>query len=545
MRTTAEISFTFLTALVIASVHTHAFVNQPGTKKIHSLPSSSIIPNQQQIYQQQEHLKQNQYRCHYWSSRFSRSQPIFAKKKTSEDDKKVNKAKESSKDNSPSPPPKEEPKSSTPVPEQATPPPPSTTTEIGTASTEYSRPNPINLSTMKDNSPFVTSSSQITRNSNTRAAELLQNRGRVPTSQYMPPQGEAWKEGIFPKDPPQLITIDPFDILIQLRSEMGWFFRDILQEATDYNARLLPPEHFTAAFKRAYDEVNSENPCFGVRDGLTSREWWLKVTKLTYGYADITEPGLQEDLDDWLLEDVFDVLYHDVFMTDEAWEIKPGAVEALSYFKKWRDEQGELLPVGNINGNNAGTSSSITRTNANGPNALCILTNFDERMHAILDELDILDAFDAVLTSREIGSSLPERSAYQVAMARFGISDPKYCMHISARFDKGVVGASETGWHPIYIPVTGEQDVPPGTDPNLVFSMMGNLFGVLHVWDREPENRLIDTTVPVYENGVFGFHEKIWDDTEEDDTTSDEDKKDAMYLPPSDRTKSWEGPGRF
>jgi putative hydrolase of the HAD superfamily len=349
---------------------------------------------------------------------------------------------------------------------------------------------------------------------------LPKNKGRIVKSPYnIPPQGEAWKEGLFPKDAPKLLTIDPFDTLIQLRSEPGWFYRDILQEATDYNARLQSPEHYTRAFHRAYTEITQKYPCFGVRDGITSKEWWYRVTSLTYQYADISEQGLREELfEEGLLDDVFEVLFHDVFMTEEAWEIKPGALEAIAALKKWRDEQ----DVG-----------------GDGPLALCVLTNFDERMHAILDELDLLEAFDVVLTSREIGAQMPDRSAFQVAMARHGIADPKYCMHVSAEFPSGVVGASHAGWHPIYIPISGELDVPPGTDPSLVFSMLGDLFGVLHIWGREPENRLIDTTRPVLENGVFGFHEKIWDDS--DVVSQDE----TIYLPPADRTKSWEGPGRL
>jgi len=356
---------------------------------------------------------------------------------------------------------------------------------------------------------------QLMRNSiKTSPAELMpRNRGKIMVSKYMPPQGEAWKEGIFPKDPPKLICIDAFDTIIQLRCEMGWYFRDILHEATDYCARLLPPEHYTEAFNKAYAEVNKECPCFGVRDGITSKEWWMKVTKKTYDYVDITEPGLREELDEWLLEDVFDVLFHDVFMTDEAWEIKSGAVEAMSFLKKWRDDDSE------------------------GPIALCVLSNYDERMHAILDELDMLDAFDFVLTSREIGSELPQRAAFQVAMARLGITDPKHCMLVTADFDNGVVGASKANWHPVYLPISGEQDIPTGADPSIIFSMLGDLFGVLHIWDKEPENRLIDTCKPVLENGISAFHEKVWDETDESDS-------DIISLP-EDRTKSWEGPGRL
>lgn len=336
----------------------------------------------------------------------------------------------------------------------------------------------------------------------------------VKTPIYQSPQGESWKEQ-FANKSPKLITIDPLDVLIQTRVEMGWFFRDILQEATDYNARLIAPEHFTAAFERAYKEVNKQSPCFGVKDGMTSRQWWYLVTQKTYAYVDLTEPGLREELDDWLLEDVFDVLFHDVFMTEEAWEIKPGALEALAFLKKWRQNTDDDLL------------------------ALAVLSNFDERLHAILDQLDLLSTFDFVLTSREIGTPMPERSTYQVAMSRLGITQPDQCMHVSADFDSGIVGASRAGWHSVFLPTSGELIVPPNASSDIVFSMLQDLFGVLHIFDKEPPNRLIDTTKPVLENGVDGFHEKMWDDTDISSTG------DVLGLPPEDRTKSWEGPGRL
>lgn len=353
-------------------------------------------------------------------------------------------------------------------------------------------------------------------NSLASQVELMpRNLGRiVKTPLYEASNAEAWKDQFSNlKESPKLITIDALNVLIQTRAEIGWFFRDVLHEATDYNARLIAPEHFTAAFEKAYKEIDAKMPCFGVRDGITSRNWWKIVTQKTYAYVDLTEPGLREELDEWLLEDVFDVLFHDVFMTEEAWEIKPGALEALSYMKKWREEE-------------------------QGPMALAILSNFDERMHAILDQLDLLSAFDFVLTSREVGSPMPERSTFQVAMSRLGVTDPAECMHISADFDCGVIGASNAGWHAVFLPPSGELIVPPNTPSNLVFSMLGDLFGILHIWDKEPENRLIDTTKPVLENGVDAFHEKMWDD-------SDIAPTDVLGLPPDDRTKSWEGPGRF
>ncbi len=318
-----------------------------------------------------------------------------------------------------------------------------------------------------------------------KEAEVLPpNKGRIMYSPYIPPQGEAYKENIFGEEPPELITIDAFDILIQLRAEVGLYFRDTLMEATGYNVRLTRPEFFTAAYERAFAEVWEEMPCFGVKHGLTAKEWWHAVTKRTYDYAPLTEPGLRKELEEWLLDEVFDVLYHDVFMTQEAWELRDGVIEALSFLKKWRDE---------------GTEDS--------PKALAILSNYDERLHAILDELDILDVFDFCLTAREIGVAMPDRSAFQVAMARCGITDPKRCMHITADIDGGLIGASLADWHAVYCPADDTLDLPEGLDERLIFSQLRDLFGVLRIWKREPRHRLISTTTPILERGTcFAFN---------------------------------------
>lgn len=316
-----------------------------------------------------------------------------------------------------------------------------------------------------------------------KEAEVLPpNKGRIMYSPYIPPQGEAYKENIFGEAPPELITIDAFDILIQLRAEVGLYFRDTLMEATGYNARLTRPEFFTAAYERAFAEVWEEMPCFGVKHGLTAKEWWHAVTKRTYDYAPLTEPGLRKELEEWLLDEVFDVLYHDVFMTQEAWELRDGVIEALSFLKKWRDEDSE-----------------------DSPRALAILSNYDERLHAILDELDILDVFDFCLTAREIGVAMPDRSAFQVAMARCGITDPKRCMHITADVDGGLVGASLAEWHAVYCPADDTLDLPEGLDERLIFSQLRDLFGVLRIWKREPRHRLISTTTPILEQGTCNF----------------------------------------
>lgn len=327
------------------------------------------------------------------------------------------------------------------------------------------------------------------------------------------PQGEAYKQGIF-SGVPKLITMDAVGTVIQLRSEVGMFYRDILMEATEFNARLPSPAHFTRAFREAFKEQDKEYPCFGCGQGLSSKDWWRTVVRNTYAKVEEIdyEEGLREELNGWLGEAVFEALYTDVFTTSEAWELKSGVLEALSRFTMWREE-------------------------GSGPQ-IALLTNSDERMHSIIYNLGIADAFDFILTSREIGSAKPARSAFEVAMSRLGLTNPSECMHIGDAFSKDIVGASKAGWHAVYIPETGEHVIPEGTDPDLVFSMLGDLYGVLHMYGLEPEYRLIQTTRNIDERGNFMDHQKVWSLPGDKSTESE-----VQELPAA--PKSWEGPGRF
>lgn len=330
-------------------------------------------------------------------------------------------------------------------------------------------------------------------------------------SEYRPPQGGAFKQDIFP-NVPQLITFDSTDTLIQLKSEVGMTFRLILHEASRFRSRLPTPAVFTDAFNQAYTETNEKYPCFGCGLGMTSREWWAICTKRTYALVEHVdyERGLRDRMDGPLGDAVAEVLYNQVFASTEAWELKPGVLDALSRFKMWREEGGPQLAV---------------------------LSNFDERLHSILDQVGVADAFDFVLTSREIGSEKPNRSAFEVAMSRAGVADPSLCMHVGDGFDSDVVGASNAGWHSVWIPPINGDDVPTGIDPDLIFSMCGDLFAVLDIFGLDPHFRLIPTTRVNDERGNFMDEVRVY-------TEEEFDNQDGRLVLPA-APKSWEGPGRL
>lgn len=77
-------------------------------------------------------------------------------------------------------------------------------------------------------------------------------RQKMMKTSYTRPLGETWKVGNYLREVPRIIVIDPFNILIQMRSEPGWFYLGILQKADNYNTRLFPPEHYTEAYLMAH-----------------------------------------------------------------------------------------------------------------------------------------------------------------------------------------------------------------------------------------------------------------------------------------------------
>ncbi len=76
---------------------------------------------------------------------------------------------------------------------------------------------------------------------------------------------------------------------------------------------------------------------------------------------------------------------------------------------------------------------------------LVAVSNWDERLRPLLGELGLLDAFDAVVVSGEVGVHKPDPGIFQEAGRRLGVS-PSAILHVgdSAREDRD--GARAAGW---------------------------------------------------------------------------------------------------
>jgi putative hydrolase of the HAD superfamily len=374
------------------------------------------------------------------------------------------------------------------------------------------------------------------------SSDIVYSRGAL-DGRYRPPVFEP-KEYVPPPSvlskftaTPKLVTLDCTGTLMQLTTSAGMFYREELFKATDCRARLPPPIIFNDAFSVAFKAVEAQHPCFGAKDGLSSEDWWRLVVERTYQevpHIDLEE-GLREELadrgPDTLFETVFSALYNDVFTSGDAWELKKGAVEALESIATWRQQE-------------------------NGPTHVGCISNFDERLHLILENLGIKDQFDFVLTSREVGSPKPNRKIFDEALKKAGC-DAKDAVHVGDTFANDVVGAAEAGWHPIFVP-TGldEFEVKPtvegmnmraigatiaseenfeqgnalpwgaavakpapvrlpelgeGKKKDVEHTRVGDLNAVLSLFGAAPASRIISTTRHLLEEGAEGMAEHHYD----------------------------------
>jgi HAD superfamily hydrolase (TIGR01549 family) len=75
-----------------------------------------------------------------------------------------------------------------------------------------------------------------------------------------------------------------------------------------------------------------------------------------------------------------------------------------------------------------------------------VASNFDARLRRILGEMDVLDRFDEVLISSDLGWSKPNTEFYHTAAIRIGADDPSKLLMIGDTHQGDVIAARQAGW---------------------------------------------------------------------------------------------------
>jgi putative hydrolase of the HAD superfamily len=223
------------------------------------------------------------------------------------------------------------------------------------------------------------------------------------------------------KRSPQVIYFDAVGTLFGVRGSVGEQYAKI---AADFNVSLDP-----RLINRAFYEVFQTAPRIAFPNLPQSDipnaeyEWWRSLAEKTFSQTF----DLAKFLD---FEGFFKSLYA-YFATAEPWFIYEDTRLALD---AWH-QQGITLGV---------------------------LSNFDSRIYAVMENLGLKDYFSSVTISTETGAAKPDPLIFEVALAKHQIEkSPDLVWHIGDSFSEDYMGASAAGISAFWL----NRDRQPSTNP--------------------------------------------------------------------------------
>jgi putative hydrolase of the HAD superfamily len=205
------------------------------------------------------------------------------------------------------------------------------------------------------------------------------------------------------------VLFDAAGTLIRPREPIG----EVYARAAAAAGVALPAWRIEDAFRRVLRRAPAMafpgEPPPRVRE--LERAWWRDRVRETFLAAD---SGVRFRDFDGLFEDLFRT-----FAEPARWEAVPGARGALAFAR-----------------------ARGLRTG--------IVSNFDHRLHGILQGLDLTKLVDDVTLPADVGAAKPDRRIFEVALARLG-SAPERAVYVGDDADQDVAAARAAGLRAIQV----------------------------------------------------------------------------------------------
>lgn len=215
----------------------------------------------------------------------------------------------------------------------------------------------------------------------------------------------------------KLVTFDATNTLLKFRTP-PWHHYTMV--ARDYGFKGTPDE-VRKKLLDSYSLMWKKYPNFG-KSQVSWDHWWREVVKKTF---DGQLPGEKNVniIANQLIEE---------FKTKKCWYLDDGGRNLLKILEK------RGLQLG-------------------------IISNFDPRLNDILNNLEIAEKFNFVVTSYETGFSKPDTRIFDCALEKAGrVVGPLEALHIGDDVKKDYLGAKAAGWHALLVTSNKESiEKPP------------------------------------------------------------------------------------
>lgn len=235
---------------------------------------------------------------------------------------------------------------------------------------------------------------------------------------------ESFESGESQNLAPKVIFLDAVGTIFGVRGSVGAQYGRVLREfltagdselaarpeAISIAGEIDPNASFAADLDRAFFAAfKASPPCAFPNVSPAERsqleyDWWQAIARDT-----LTATGWIDRLD----FDAFFARLFDYFKTADPWFLYP---EVPGVLERWR-------------------SRGI---------ALGVVSNFDSRLHGVLDALDLARWFDSVTSSSETGAAKPDPKIFQIALEKHGCA-PEAAWHLGDSRSEDCAGAAAAG----------------------------------------------------------------------------------------------------
>ncbi|XP_014290188.1 haloacid dehalogenase-like hydrolase domain-containing protein 3 [Halyomorpha halys] len=217
-----------------------------------------------------------------------------------------------------------------------------------------------------------------------------------------------------------LITFDISGTLLTFRKSIG----EIYSDAAKHFGITVDPAIITKRVDRHMSEMCQQHPNYGLNSGLGWQNWWRMVVSKSFDSIEINGQHSKylAQLSDHLIKN---------FSNKNEYKLMEGSVDILEFLEKKGVHTG-------------------------------VISNFDPRLHTILEDIGIRKYFTFVITSYEAGFLKPDERIFKEAEKKYidlgNKFDRSTTVHIGDSLKYDYCGARNAGWSAILIDPSKEKN---------------------------------------------------------------------------------------
>lgn len=218
----------------------------------------------------------------------------------------------------------------------------------------------------------------------------------------------------------KLITFDVTNTLLRIRGSVGEQYAAVANKYYGATGKLFDSEKTEHEFVRAFKEFSRKWPNFGYENGISSEDWWNELVSNMFVNLGLKDTGILKSISNQLFTD---------FCCKDSYELFPE------------------------------TRNTITKLKQTGHLQLGVISNFDERLDLLLEQLEIKSQFDFVLCSRLIGMTKPDAEIFSSALSLAGVETPSEAVHLGDNLDLDYRAAKKAGMNAFLLRRHGSKEI--------------------------------------------------------------------------------------